>query len=1172
MTEPTVDKICRQSAAPMRGEQGQECLRQTEEFGELRPTEDGQTMTGSSRDYSEEDWMDPGRKPPGRMLDTTAATTLTGTMFAVASGLRRLLTTVASTVVTAVVEVPLNALEVVSQVALVQGGVPQEMEDILEDWTGLRKQEDLVAPERRPIEDGDTELADLIKHKSNGYVKISRNPGIDSREDSNFTSLATTTETFPDTIVFEEERMTVRHENKRKRLNERKKETTPTTPLTSTKKSTRASPGPSRSSGNAGWQATISTIMTTLLMAMTISTSIIDPAEAAANGKEYLLENREYNPGAIPNITFTAYDCTVSPDGIYSAIDLGKIGTCKDINHDYEEPTNDTKITMVQTNVPMNINVTGCKMTLNKRVTWHGMSGHIYKSHRFIRDKAIFVPREACLGMLEHRAFVCPSELCLGRPSPLVRIPEDKPGQVTWNTYGSWQDLSAYPESFVPEGHNSLVYAMEEATLDIELTKYTGYVDFSTDILTIPSLNRRLDHDLTYAQFHDIGLLAWKKIRYQCNSTLSRISTNNATIYRLKPESQEKGADHPLTGAMVIVRDSKEDRSSGMIIKKGRHPCLTQCFKTNVRDLLLCIGDVEGVDDVAERPATSATRINMQAMSTLLYMTNKLDRYELGARMSASTCDLDSRTIGQDLASLLNTRNPYALHGIQLSRQGKRMNLTQAITVRGSVGYLHNCTATAARLVPVSNCTQQIPCEVVDRVTGKPKLAFADPINFHLLDYPTVVACTSGMPVQYHINGARYCHDPEHRSCPAGTEPNVLKPTVSAGTGGILSGDFDGLTGLTITPDQLERIRQVHKTTEHGDVVLTGIVKTVSGNTLGIAGGEPVGIHLGMPLTRIDIEHLTGSVAGQMFFLFRLLGQFYLHLFGIMIVVSICQYIFNSGYRLYFVWKHNDKRFGLYLLKAFFAVLFSSAVLPGLILVAVGKAVRDRLDEDRQNLISDPDYAAYKDRVAFTERSIDNIRALMIEQFQGDRDSEEYKGLIQSLYPAEQLKKLRKRQLEEEEATAPVAGAEGILEEFSNRTTGTRSKEDKWTGPKHPGVLETLSEAGARDVCQEFVPKVSRGEVHGSDEHSARKKRLEESKDLIKIIHTKTEDAKNEQDLFDKELKRQEEEDYPKRSKTVDKKNEERRRKIHEKWAEVRELEARLEEILQKEPKGGVKK
>ena len=101
----------------------------------------------------------------------------------------------------------------------------------------------------------------------------------------------------------------------------------------------------------------------------------------------------------------------------------------------------------------------------------------------------------------------------------------------------------------------------------------------------------------------------------------------------------------------------------------------------------------------------------------------------------------------------------------------------------------------------------------------------------------------------------------------------------------------------------------MHQTTEHGDVVITSIVKTVSGNTRGI-NGEAVGIHPGMPLTKIDIEHLTGSVAGQMFFLFRLLGQFYLPIFGIMIVVSICQYVFNSCYRLYFVWKHTTRSSG----------------------------------------------------------------------------------------------------------------------------------------------------------------------------------------------------------------------------------------------------------------------
>ena len=85
---------------------------------------------------------------------------------------------------------------------------------------------------------------------------------------------------------------------------------------------------------------------------------------------------------------------------------------------------------------------------------------------------------------------------------------------------------------------------------------------------------------------------------------------------------------------------------------------------------------------------------------------------------------------------------------MQLAQSGKAVNNTQAITRRGIIGYLHNCTAKAARLVQVNNCTQQIPCEVEDSVTGKPRLAFADPVNFHLLDYPTVIKCTPGLLVQ----------------------------------------------------------------------------------------------------------------------------------------------------------------------------------------------------------------------------------------------------------------------------------------------------------------------------------------------------------------------------------------------------------------------------------------
>ena len=63
------------------------------------------------------------------------------------------------------------------------------------------------------------------------------------------------------------------------------------------------------------------------------------------------------------------------------------------------------------------------------------------------------------------------------------------------------------------------------------------------------------------------------------------------------------------------------------------------------------------------------------------------------------------------------------------------------------------------------------------------------------------------------------------------------------------------------------------------------------------------------------------------------------------------------------------------LLKALLAVLFSSAVLPGLILVAVAKAVRERLNEGRKNVIADPEYTVYKERVSFAERSLESLRA-----------------------------------------------------------------------------------------------------------------------------------------------------------------------------------------------------
>ena len=1039
------------------------------------------------------------------------------------------------------VEIPLRAFEQVSRIALLENGLPPE------NWREWIK----IIPSPEDLVEKGIELTELQDHSLNGYARTSTPNGTSCTLESILISLAADVARKKETVeVVEEVKASLRQKKQQRngkgkadRNQKPKHPGTVTSMKTSSTASTRTAspetvtlmknsstvnptgrstansmPHSNSSTVSAGWIWTLLTLLTALTLSTFITTTRADDV------KRYSIEKREYDPRAAPFINFTVYDCTQSLDNLYSGIDLGKIEECKDIHHDYMEPTNDTEITLVQANVPSLIDVYRCRLVIDKRLEMYGMHGHIWKVVDYIVGKKLYIDRDTCMALVQYRKFICPTEVCVGRPSHQVEVPPNVTKVIQWHTRGSWDKDSVQPESFVPEGSTETVWAVETATLKITLDHLVGEVDFSNDVLTVPSIGKRLDHDLTFAPLTEHGLIAWRKAKYRCNDTLSRIAVNNATIYKLKPEKQPPGADHELSGAMVIIKDEDEDRTSGVVIKSGYHHCLQQCHKTNVKDVLACVGKVAGIDDLTERPATSTTRINMQTMATVLYATNRLDRYELSQRMHASMCQLDRRTISQDFASILNARNPYALHGLELAKTGRAVNKTQAITLRGIVGYIHNCTSLEARLVQVSNCTQQIPCEITDRETGRPRLAFADPVNFHLLDYPEIVPCTPGLPMQYRIDDVYYCHNPEHMACPAGTKPTVIQPSVGSGAGGILQGDLNGMTGTTITANEEEIIRGIHRVNEHGDVVVSNVVRDVMANTMGVNGGEPEGIHFGMPLSKVDLEVLTGSVAGQMFFLFRIFGKIYLHCFGFMIVLSIIQYIFNSLYRLYFVWKHNDKRIGLYLFKALFAVLFSSAILPLLIFGAVGKAVKERMDQDREKIVPDVDYAIYQERVKFTERQIESMREFMISNFKGDRDSEEFKALKRTLYPSKELSLMKKRQEQEDGGVFKV-----VTDLLEGRDHGSPVRDDApsaptesaATGDQETNVLRLMNlaqEAGARDVCQEFMEQSSFPDRDDVDEEFDRGKQLA----LTELIKRQKTELRKLEDLLDKRIEEEE--------------------------------------------------
>ena len=230
----------------------------------------------------------------------------------------------------------------------------------------------------------------------------------------------------------------------------------------------------------------------TLLTALTLS-AFITTTRAQDQPPQFSIEKREYDPRAAPLINFTVYDCTQSADNLYSGIDLGKIDECKDIHHDYMEPTNDTEITLVQGNVPSMIDVYRCKLVINKRLEMYGMYGHLWKVVDYIVGKKLYIDRDTCMALVKYRKFICPTEVCIGRPSHLVEVPPNVTKVLRWQTRGSWDGDDAYPESFVPEGSTETVSAIETATLEITLDQFVGEVDFSNDAIVRSLCNQRQD-------------------------------------------------------------------------------------------------------------------------------------------------------------------------------------------------------------------------------------------------------------------------------------------------------------------------------------------------------------------------------------------------------------------------------------------------------------------------------------------------------------------------------------------------------------------------------------------------------------------------------------------------------------------------------------------------------
>ena len=225
----------------------------------------------------------------------------------------------------------------------------------------------------------------------------------------------------------------------------------------------------------------------------------------------------------------------------------------------------------------------------------------------------------------------------------------------------------------------------------------------------------------------------------------------------------------------------------------------------------------------------------------------------------------------------------------------------------GAVAYISKCAPTMATLTDHPNCTTEIPV----LVNGTKR--FADPLSWVLRDYPQEIPCSNTMPVRWKIDDAWSCATPGTTDCPAPDQLEVADqlfgmPDITA-----------GLTGGIYTDKQRQQHLQFIRSSSGREAVVSKIAAAAIMN----AGSPNV---LGLPLTNVDLQALVGELGYSFVPFFGIIGQAYVTMVGIFVVLAFVKTFVSCLLRGYML--VNQRGWGIYLFAAGWDTLFHAFHMP----------------------------------------------------------------------------------------------------------------------------------------------------------------------------------------------------------------------------------------------------
>ena len=607
--------------------------------------------------------------------------------------------------------------------------------------------------------------------------------------------------------------------------------------------------------------------------------------------------------------TMMAHLCS-EEDTRYLTLDLMEAARCPDSDAVFEDPIQ-VEVELLQTDDTTQVTGHQCHVVYTKQITRCGSHGWTFATRFAAWQKYVETTPEECRRAIETGVIKV--------NHADYTIEKGKRMKFHEYTHGRWTDNdNCEVETFHSE-NRLWVSSVEEFILEIHVREIRGIANLETGRVVFSNGLHARYHDGILRDGYE-GVIIWDTQELNCTERLSLVYKGTAELRR---HSEREGND----GAIIMIANNGTGQYAGFALKgKPESVCGSWCTETQVDGMSICLLDADPKKRAYMRNFQHTFKqgdVGQQAQEGYLHVTTNLRMFRRFDLVYKDVCEVDRRLIHTQLNALANGDKYVLRH---------RFGTGHFSTATGTAVVIGSCPVVEVPRIPYPNCTLEIPVEINNRTM------FADPFNFILQTYPTVLPCSPVTPIHWNIGGEWFC-----LSTSADPYPCATPGRLSSSTTPFRGEDFTVGMGESIFT-AVQRALQM----QWLEVVFArGAVGQRDVNTETNDGRARTGRFQG-PLDSDDISSLTRTIGGLISPWYWLFGDGAGWIVGIFLTVLITKAIADCIVRAAFLFK--TRGFGWWMLTALWASAFMLLTLPGKLIRAAVDMARKPLDPNGDNV------------------------------------------------------------------------------------------------------------------------------------------------------------------------------------------------------------------------------